>query len=95
MAGIKLFGTKDRAESHAVLEQVLAVGEHPRASCREDANDPNEPYQVWSDTPDPFTREPEPVAPAEAPALAALDDAALNKLADILLAKMGAAAKGG
>ena len=46
---VKLFGTTDRAEAHAKLAEILALGEYPRACCREDANDPIEPYQVWSD----------------------------------------------
>ena len=44
-----LFGTTDRAASHAKLEEVLASGEHPMACCREDPNHPTEPYTVWSD----------------------------------------------
>lgn len=45
---IKLFATKDRAESHAKLDEILAAGEYPTACCRERENDPNEPYTVWS-----------------------------------------------
>ncbi len=46
---IKLFGTTNRDESHAKLEEVLASGEYPMACCREDLNNPTEPYTVWSD----------------------------------------------
>lgn len=94
MAGIKLFGTKDRDASHKHLERVLASGKHPRASCREDESNEAEPYQVWSDNPDPFTREPQAPAPAPTPELSKLDDESLNRLADILLAKMTAKARG-
>lgn len=45
---IKLFGTDDRAAAHARLEEILAQGQYPEACCREDLNNPTEPYTVWS-----------------------------------------------
>jgi len=83
MAGVKLFGTKDRDTSHAKLEEILKLGEYPRASCREDINDPLEPYTVWSDNPDPYIREPEP--PAARPMT---EDQMLDALAVKLLERL-------
>lgn len=52
MPGVKLFGFTDRDASHRKLEEVLEEGVYPRACCREDPNDREEPYQVWSDSHD-------------------------------------------
>lgn len=85
MGAIKLFGTRNRDEAHRQLEEVLAGGQHPRASCREDTDDPNEPYTVWSDGPDPYIRPPDPPAPAPMS-----EDQMLDRLMDKLLARLKA-----
>lgn len=79
----KLFSTTDRDGSHAKLEEILATGQHPRAECREDPNDP-EPYSVWDDSAAPFTKPPDPPAPAEPE----LSEAMLDRLADKIAAKL-------
>jgi len=61
----KLFGTRDRAASHKKLEDVLTEGEYPRASCREDPNDLEEPYTVWSDGPEPHVSLPSLPVPTQ------------------------------
>lgn len=84
MPGKLLHGFKVRAEAHAKLEEVLKVGKHPRACCREFEGDPN-PYQVWSDGPG--GNEPEPVK--EKPlGIDAEDDALVDRLANRILEKL-------
>ena len=82
MAGTKLYGTKDRAASHRMLEDILVTGTYPRAACREDENDAEEPYTVWSDSPDPFLRSPDP------PAVPQDEEAFLERLTEKLLARL-------
>lgn len=82
----KLFGTTDRDAAHAKLAEILAAGTHPRASCREDPNDPNEPFTVWDgpDHPDnwPPRVESKPVPVSET------EEQTLDRLADKLLARL-------
>jgi hypothetical protein len=47
---VKLFGSAVQAEAHAKLDEILAAGKYPWACCYEDVNDPETPYQVWSDS---------------------------------------------
>jgi hypothetical protein len=82
MPAIKLYSFKDRDESHKKLEQVLAEGIYPRASCRENTNEP-EPYSVWSDGPEPHILPPEP--PKKEPMT---EDEMLDRLAIKLLARL-------
>lgn len=82
MPAVKLFEFKNRHEAHLKLEEVLAEGQHPRASCREDPNAP-EPYQVWSDGPEPHILPPE-----AAPAAALSEDELLDRLAAKLLERL-------
>jgi len=91
----KLFGGKNRHESHLVLEKVLAEGFHPRACCREDPNDLEEPYQVWTDNPPPNRRpiEPPPAAPAPEGLPEAIARQIAGHVADILTAKAKKAAR--
>lgn len=53
----KLFGGQDRDEAHRQLEKVIKGKKHPAACCREDPNDTDEPFQVWSGPPSPYTIE--------------------------------------
>ena len=57
---VKLYGGKDRDEAHKRLAEILAHGEHPAAECREDPNDRDHPYQVWSGPLHPHERVPPP-----------------------------------
>jgi len=82
MAAICLFTTKDRDASHRELERVLAEGTHPKAECRE--MDASGDYTVWSGP----AREDEPAEPTPEAMLASLDDRALNRLAELLAARM-------
>lgn len=76
----KLYETKDRSDSHAQLEKLLA--DHPRAECREDPNAAGGLcYTVW-DGPDERRLEQQPAAPART-----LSDEELQRLADLLRAK--------
>jgi hypothetical protein len=82
MPAIKLHVFKIRDDAHRKLAEVLASGEHPRACCREDTND-QEPYQVWSDGPEPHVLPPEPHKAA-----AITEDEMLDKLAIKILAHL-------
>jgi len=79
----KLFGTTDRGASHQKLAEILASGTDPLACCREDPNDPDHPYQVWSGGPEPYVLPPEPPAPAPPS-----EDELLDRLAEKLMARM-------
>jgi hypothetical protein len=79
MPATKLHAFKNRDEAHKKLEEVLAAGLHPGASCREDLNEP-EPYQVWSNGPEAHVLPPEPAAMSE--------DDMLDRLAAKLLERM-------
>jgi len=40
---------KDMPGAHGSIE----LGKHPKAECREDPNNPTEPFQVWSESDNP------------------------------------------
>lgn len=86
----KLHETKDRDESHKLLEQVLATGVHPRAECRE--ADGNGFYSVWSGPMD-SDGQVSPVSPVALASTAILDPtrmhpADLAALADAVAARL-------
>lgn len=80
----RIMAFTERAAAHAALETERS-GAHPNAECREDPNS-EAPYEVW-DGPEEWVM-PAPPEPPDPAAVLAAEEAALDRLAEKLLARL-------
>lgn len=84
-----IFKTKDRDESHKMLESVIASGEAPKAECREDHNaEGGLFFQVWDGPEVRIQEERAPVSAAPEVVMSNLSQNDLESLADLIAKKL-------